>query len=259
MSNENVAEGSRSKRNGKTQTQNLMDFKFELINGLYGAVNAETLRMKYYMPLPYELEVWYVYLLDGGHNIFVLLEQFEDEIASNPQTTYADHLIPCPVKTVLKGYRLNADGIVVVKGLEYSFQLGLVVPEDDFEFQNEGAVDEDLEKIKNQRQQILMFIAQHCAYIRLSCYGKDAVEILDNISHLQSYTFFNRFVETHMQFARSREELKPYELELLTLINWYENRIWNDVDSTFLSDNGWEHFFETYSEFINHATIKTLI
>jgi hypothetical protein len=101
---------------------------------LTGVVNFNTMRVKYYKPIPKELEDWYVFTLDGGHNIFVLLKQSKKELKNNPQKSYEDFMVPCPVKTVLKGYTVNNDGIIVVDGLHYSKEKGLVIPEENFEY-----------------------------------------------------------------------------------------------------------------------------
>jgi hypothetical protein len=114
----------------------------ELLKNLNGVINVDTLMMRYYKPLPAELAKWYVYTLDGGHNIFVLLKQFENELKDDPNNSYADFIIPCPVITVLRGYTVNDDGIIVVEGLQYSYETGLIPPEDDNEYSIEGKVRE---------------------------------------------------------------------------------------------------------------------
>lgn len=108
----------------------------ELLKNLNGVINGSTLKMKYYKPLPLELAKWYVYTLDGGHSIFALLKQDENEIRKDSKNSYGVFIIPCPVKTVLKGYTVNPDGIVIVDGIEYNSEMGLIIDEEDEEFSN---------------------------------------------------------------------------------------------------------------------------
>ena len=108
----------------------------KLLKNLNGVINVDTINTKYHKPLPSELEKWYVYILDGGHSIFVLLKQFEKELKDNPKYSYTDFMIPCPVKTVLKGYSINSDGIIIVDGLKYNSQIGLIIDEEDEEYSN---------------------------------------------------------------------------------------------------------------------------
>ena len=108
----------------------------ELLMDLKGVINFDTIRYKYYKPLPPELAKWYVYTLDAGHCIFALIKQFESEL-QNELTSYKDYLIPIPVKTVLRGYTVNPDGIIVIEGLKYAYETGRVIPYEDFEYVNE--------------------------------------------------------------------------------------------------------------------------
>lgn len=59
---------------------------------------------RYHSPLPPELVEWYAYTSDGGHSIICLLAEDAGE-------AFASHdviarLVPCPVKAVLRGYRV---------------------------------------------------------------------------------------------------------------------------------------------------------
>jgi len=117
--------------------------------------------------------------------------------------------------------------------------------------------DNEYSKIRNQRQQILMFIGQHCAYIRLNEFGKSIIEELDGYMRRCTYQEFKRFVLFHTEIANANPALKSFELEISTLLNWYSNKLEGDINQVFESDNGWSNFYETYSELINNANIKT--
>lgn len=112
-------------------------------------------------------------------------------------------------------------------------------------------------KIRNQRQQILMFIGQHCAYIRLNEFGKSNFSELDGYLGKVTYLEFKRFVMFHTEIAKANPALKSYEFEISTLLKWYSDRIEEDLHQVFESDNGWSNFYETYTELINNANIKT--
>lgn len=77
--------------------------------------------------LPAEVSLWYVYIVDGGHSILCTLEEF-----CKPGLDIEECMIPMPVKTVLRSYRIVA-GCVVVP-LAYDKVLGVQVPEEDTEF-----------------------------------------------------------------------------------------------------------------------------
>jgi hypothetical protein len=83
----------------------------------------------YHTKLPPELEAFYTYTPDGGHSIECLLA----EQSAEAFTTHSvrDHLVPCPVKAVLRvGYRVQRGYVVV--DLPYDPDLGLLTePEDD--------------------------------------------------------------------------------------------------------------------------------
>ena len=71
--------------------------------------------------LPAGLAEWYCYTIDGGHSIACRL-------ASDPDAG----LLPVPVRTVLRGYRVTAAGVIV--DLPYDDELGIVTPPEDDEF-----------------------------------------------------------------------------------------------------------------------------
>ena len=106
----------------------------KLHKGMWGAVNNYTLIKQYHRRLPLELEQWYVYTLDGGHNIFVLLKQFENELLNDITKSYQDFMIPCPVKTVTRKYQINKDGIIVIDTIKYRDMYGALVDYNDFEY-----------------------------------------------------------------------------------------------------------------------------
>lgn len=59
---------------------------------------------KYHPPLPPELEQWYCYMKDGGHCILVLRPGCHGRVA--------EHIIPVPVKAVLKRRDPVQDGYI---------------------------------------------------------------------------------------------------------------------------------------------------
>ncbi len=84
----------------------------------------------YHSKLPPELEKFYVYFPDAGHSINCLLA----EHAAEAFTTHSvrDHLVPVPVKTVLRGYKVQRGYVVV--DVPYDSELGLMVEPEDEEF-----------------------------------------------------------------------------------------------------------------------------
>jgi hypothetical protein len=86
--------------------------------------------MSYHTELPPELECHYIYTPDGGHSINCLLEEHAGEAFLTHAVS--EHLIPVPVKAVLRGYRI-ARGYVVVD-LPYDPDLGLLTEAGDDEF-----------------------------------------------------------------------------------------------------------------------------
>ena len=83
----------------------------------------------YPSPLPTPLQLWYCYSQDGGHSIVVALAQYY-AIGADPE----GFLVPAPVKTVLSHEWHEQEGYILVRGLEYSEELGLVTPPEDEEF-----------------------------------------------------------------------------------------------------------------------------
>jgi hypothetical protein len=84
--------------------------------------------MKYHSPLPLDLQQFYCYVKDSGHSILVLLPHSKEP--------YEKHIIPAPVKTVLKrGYAVK-NGYVSCD-IPYSHLEGLITDEDDDEFEFE--------------------------------------------------------------------------------------------------------------------------
>lgn len=77
--------------------------------------------------LPPELAVWYCYPTDAGHSIVSVLKQHYQ-----PDIDLTDFLIPVPVKSVLRGYDVKEEYIVV--DLPYDSTLGLITPEEDNEY-----------------------------------------------------------------------------------------------------------------------------
>lgn len=83
----------------------------------------------YHSTLPADLAPWYCYTQDGGHSILCLLEgSFEEG------EDLTEALIPAPVKTVLRGYRLQGGYVVATTGFQYSEEVGLITDPKDDEF-----------------------------------------------------------------------------------------------------------------------------
>jgi hypothetical protein len=97
----------------------------ELVRQLSGAYYVAD--RFYYTDLPLEIQPWYVYLSDCGHNIVCILES--DYRAGEDLTKF---LLPVPVKAALKNYRI-ANGYVVVN-IPYDPKEGLLISERDDEF-----------------------------------------------------------------------------------------------------------------------------
>jgi hypothetical protein len=96
----------------------------------------EKLGMRYHSKLPVELDLWYCYLPDAGHSILCALEQhFKSGMSLEG---IGEILIPLPVKTVLRSYRLS-DGVPVVSGVEYDSMVGAMTPEEDGEMEVSSA------------------------------------------------------------------------------------------------------------------------
>ena len=83
---------------------------------------------KYYPGnLPAEIKPWYAYCRDGGHCIVCCLPEY-----FNSEKDLTNELLPVPVKSVLRGYKIK-NGYVVVD-LPYSSEIGLITPTEDDEF-----------------------------------------------------------------------------------------------------------------------------
>ncbi|MDT7858225.1 hypothetical protein RQM47_16370 [Rubrivirga sp. S365] len=97
--------------------------------------------------LPDDLAPWHVYLADGGHSVLaVRREDVRGRFGrllyeADPPVLDSDVdalLLAVPVRTVLRlGYEMRPAGsrglVPVVAGLDYSGELGLVVPAEDEE------------------------------------------------------------------------------------------------------------------------------
>ena len=81
---------------------------------------------RYPSQLPPNLEEWYCYTSDGGHSILCLLEGLIEGGELWQQ------LCPVPVKTVLRGWRVQDGFLVATTGFQYDEKIGLITdPEDD--------------------------------------------------------------------------------------------------------------------------------
>ncbi len=126
---------SRNAANKGSQTSKMLHLKSEIISDLKGVENNETMDKLYHIPLPPEIENWYVYTPDDGHSILVISNDLESEITEDRDSSYLDLLIPCPVKTVLRGYRVNEDGVIIAEHAGYSEEFGLIISDSsDYEF-----------------------------------------------------------------------------------------------------------------------------
>lgn len=67
-----------------------------------------------------------------GHCIFAILQQHQVEAFNSPCP--GEHLLPLPVKSVMRGFETKAGYILAVAGeLEYSELFGLMTPDEDSE------------------------------------------------------------------------------------------------------------------------------
>lgn len=79
--------------------------------------------------LPADLAPWYVYTIDGGHNIVIAIKS-----RHNAEGDPEDYLVPVSVRTVQRlGWTTDAHGHLICD-VDYDPQLGVIVPEDDDEF-----------------------------------------------------------------------------------------------------------------------------
>jgi len=101
----------------------------ETINEVFVSMSHMLVREKSYpTPLPEEIRGWYFYVLDCGHSVLCLLSADWDIALSAP----SDYLTPIPVKTVLRGYRMQ-EGFVIVD-VPYDPELGALPDEADSEY-----------------------------------------------------------------------------------------------------------------------------
>jgi hypothetical protein len=85
----------------------------------------------YPTPLPIDLESWYCYTVDGGHSILGLIAAHAEPWPDDPKGL----LVPIPVKSVLRGYRIEQGYVVATSpAISYDRNLGLVVPREDDEY-----------------------------------------------------------------------------------------------------------------------------
>lgn len=89
-------------------------------------------QQSYYVNLPDVLQKWYCYTKDSGHSILCVLKQYY-----RPQwkiENFKDNLIPCSVKTVLKNSFEEINNFIVLSGVHYDENIGLIEIEDNYEF-----------------------------------------------------------------------------------------------------------------------------
>lgn len=81
----------------------------------------------YHSALSPTLQDWYCYTLDGGHSILcVLAKDYKSD------ADLSDYLLPVPVRSVLRGFEIKDEYVVV--DLPYSSETGLESIFDDEEF-----------------------------------------------------------------------------------------------------------------------------
>lgn len=108
-----------------------MDKKM-IIEETFASISHMLVRSESYpTPLPPEIAEWYCYLKDAGHSILSILKIHEAEAFATGGNRY-DHLIPVSVKTVLRGYKIVNDFVVV--DVEYDNNFGLITPDGDDEY-----------------------------------------------------------------------------------------------------------------------------
>ncbi|HLO60931.1 MAG TPA: hypothetical protein VK179_19425 [Bacteroidales bacterium] len=93
---------------------------------------------KYHTHLPDILERYYVYEAGSGHCIEVLTIGDSLKVSGMNSEYVSDLLVPCPVITVLKGYKIvkckDGQEFVVSEVAEYNDELGLITDPNDEEF-----------------------------------------------------------------------------------------------------------------------------
>lgn len=81
----------------------------------------------YSNPLPLELEAWYCYPIDAGHSIVCVPKP-----CFQSGSDLTRWLLPVPVKSVLRGYSVEGEYIVV--DYPYDPLMGLLTPPEDDEY-----------------------------------------------------------------------------------------------------------------------------
>lgn len=200
--------------------------------------------------LPDELKQWYVYSYLKGHCIRVLPSQAKSQISTDD--VLEDHLISVPVKTVLKGYLCENDGMILFEGFELKPDM---IVESDMEF-DELRPKFTSERLRIQRSKIIDTIAQHCAFIRCSKIGKKNADNLKITFQSQSFSGFMDVVDAHLDVAEQDPTLKTYISEIETLLSYYDQRIISNNHETFVSDNSGKSFRERYNQVCKSLTIK---
>ena len=67
--------------------------------------------IKYHSPLPGDITPWYVYTRNSGHRILCVLKNSLKE--NMTEADYENKLLSAPVKTVLRGYTMKDDFVIV--------------------------------------------------------------------------------------------------------------------------------------------------
>lgn len=84
----------------------------------------------YHSTLASELAQWYCYPRDGGHSIMCILKK--DFSNTKTKERLIRHMVPVPVKSVLKRYEVRNS--VVIVDLPYSQLVGVIIPAEDYEW-----------------------------------------------------------------------------------------------------------------------------
>lgn len=86
---------------------------------------------RYPQAMPPNIAPWYCYTVDGGHSILGLLAEHVTDWPSDPN----GYLVPIPVKSVLRGYRIEHGYVIATSSdVRYDQNLGLIVPQEDNEY-----------------------------------------------------------------------------------------------------------------------------
>ena len=84
---------------------------------------------QYHTKLSADLASWYCYISDGGHSILCILSK---DIRTVRKSDRNEYLVPVPVKTVMRGYKVEDEYVVV--DVPYDQRMGLIAPVEDTEF-----------------------------------------------------------------------------------------------------------------------------